>query len=604
MLDLISRFSGDLPRGLQTLADTSPTMARVLAGRGILSMQDLAMETRFLLPASDLLGLDRAVALLNEALIEQKRILIVGDFDCDGATSTALMVRALSAMGGRVDFLVPDRFKFGYGLTPPIVALGVERFHPDLIVTVDNGISSHDGVLAARDLGIDVIITDHHLTNQPNPQANAVVNPNQLDCQFASKALVGVGVAFYVLGRLAKIRREAGLSSVQITKFLDLVALGTIADVGVLDHNNRILVYHGLKLIQSTQCCLGILALLERAGRDPTQIQAQDLGFALAPLINAAGRIDHMQVGIECLLADDWQNAQDLAQQLYQLNQERRFLNQKMQQEAHHILQNLSDNPDNQNQSLKLDLSHPITPNNHTQQNNSIQQRSIILYQDDWHQGVIGIVAGRLKDHFYRPSLVFAPADPNKTAENDLIKGSARSIQGIHIRDTIEAITQDHPDLIYYFGGHAMAAGLTLPKSHLPDFIHAFNQQMDRLDNQIFLPTHYTDGKLQPQEFSLAFAEALQSLSIWGNGFAPPIFEGIFTIINNQILKDKHLKLTLRYPQVTYPIEAIWFNYDPQKWDWRAEKVHLSFELSINQWQNQKRLQLIIKDLAVIEVQP
>lgn len=611
MLNLTPRYPStridELPAALQPLAAQSLTLARLYAGRGITAPDELETGLSGLLPAEMLHGIAEAVRLLDVAIDEGQRILIVGDFDCDGATSTALMMRALTKMGAVVDFLVPDRFKYGYGLTPEIVELGIKTYHPDVIVTVDNGISSHDGVARAQADGITVIITDHHLTTKETPPAEAVVNPNQLGCNFSSKALVGVGVAFYVLGRLAKLRREAGKSSVQVSQYLDLVALGTIADVGVLDKNNRILVHHGLNAIRQGRCSLGILALLEQAGRDPKQLQAQDFGFVLGPRINAAGRMDNMRIGIECLLTDDWSTAQRLAQELEQLNRTRRHVEGEMRAQADGIVQALAAAENNREVNTadvinRADESgeNLIQPKAEKQTVNH-QNRSIILYQDDWHQGVIGIVAGRLKESHYLPSIVFAPADTERTDDDDAIKGSARSIAGVHIRDAIEQVAERHPNLISHFGGHAMAAGLTIKRRNFDDFVTAFNEVMTQMDEEVFAEQKFTDGALQAEDFSLWFAEHLTNASIWGHGFAPPIFDGVFEVLSFKILKDKHLKLSLRYPGVQYPIEAIQFNFNSSAWDYRAEKVHLLFQLDINEWNGKQSLQLMVKDLALVK---
>ncbi len=610
MLNLTPRYTStridELPAALQPLAAQSLTLARLYAGRGITEPDELETQLSGLLAAEGLHGVTEAIRLLNIAIDEGQRILIVGDFDCDGATSTALMMRALIAMGAKVDFLVPDRFKYGYGLTPEIVELGIETYQPQMIVTVDNGISSHEGVARAQADGITVIITDHHLTTKETPPAEAVVNPNQLDCNFASKALVGVGVAFYVLGRLAKLRREAGKSTVQVSQYLDLVALGTIADVGILDKNNRILVHHGLNAIRQGRGSLGILALLEQAGRDPKKLQAQDFGFVLGPRINAAGRMDNMRIGIECLLADDWQTAQRLAQELEQLNRTRRQVEGEMRAQADSIVQSLAaadidTNSDAAATDTDIDESSDIIiENKRAKQAANNQNRSIVLYQDDWHQGVIGIVAGRLKESHYLPSIVFAPANTKRTGDDDAIKGSARSIAGVHIRDAIEQVAERYPNLISHFGGHAMAAGLTLKRGNFDGFVAAFNEVLAQMDDEVFAEQKFTDGALQASDFSLWFVEHLADASIWGHGFAPPIFDGIFEVLNFKILKDKHLKLSLRYPDVQYPIEAIQFNFDSSAWDYRAEKVHILFELDINEWNGKQSLQLMIKDLAVV----
>lgn len=612
MLNLTPRFTGtridELPIALQALAAQSFTLARLYAGRGIMQPEELETQLSGLLPAEDLHGVTQAVRLLDAAIDEGKRILIVGDFDCDGATSTALMMRALTQMGAQVDFLVPDRFKYGYGLTPEIVELGIETYQPDLIVTVDNGISSHEGVARAQADGITVIITDHHLTTKATPPAEAVVNPNQLDCSFDSKALVGVGVAFYVLGRLAKLRREAGKPAVQVSQYLDLVALGTIADVGVLDKNNRILVHHGLNAIRQGRCCIGILALLEQAGRDPKQLHAQDFGFVLGPRINAAGRMDNMRIGIECLLTDDWGTAQRLAHELERLNRSRRQVEGEMRAQADQIIKDL-ENDSAADNTLETDLEGSddtiIAPTVKTKPTEgagpaTATKRSLVLYQDDWHQGVIGIVAGRLKESHYRPSIVFAPADTERTGDDDAIKGSARSIAGVHIRDAIEQVAEQNPELITHFGGHAMAAGLTIKRRNFDEFVIAFDKVMAELDQEVFAEQKFTDGELQASDFSLWFADELANASIWGHGFAAPIFDGIFEVLSFKILKDKHLKLSLRYPGVQYPIDAIYFNFDTDVWDYRAEKVHILFELDVNEWNGKRSLQLMVKDLALV----
>ena len=616
MLNLTPRNTStrldELPAALQPLAAHSFTLARLYAGRGIVQPDELDTQLAGLLPAEQLKGIIAAVDLLDIAIDDSQRILIVGDFDCDGATSTALMMRALTAMGAKVDFLVPDRFKYGYGLTPEIVELGIETYQPDMIVTVDNGISSHEGVARAQAEGITVIITDHHLTTKAVPPAEAVVNPNQIACNFDSKALVGVGVAFYVLGRLAKLRREAGKSTVQVSQYLDLVALGTIADVGVLDKNNRILVHHGLAAIRQGRCCMGILALLEQAGRDPKQLNAQDFGFVLGPRINAAGRMDNMRIGIECLLTEDWSTAQRLAQELEHLNRTRRQVEGEMRSQADRIVQTLAidsrtspnqliesadeEYQDNRGQNdVAMQKSTDLKSDNPKSMN-----RSIVLYQDDWHQGVIGIVAGRLKESHYRPSIVFAPANTERTGDDDPIKGSARSISGVHIRDAIEQVAEQHPHLISHFGGHAMAAGLTIKRCHFDGFVAAFNDIMAQMDDDVFAEQKFTDGVLQADDFSLRFAEYLAQANIWGHGFAPPIFDGVFEVLSFKVLKDKHLKLSLRYPNVQYPIDAIYFNFDPEVWDYRAEEVHLLFQLDINEWNGKQSLQLMIKDLALV----
>ena len=587
MLTVTPRFSAtkidDIPCDLQPLAQTSMTLARVLAGRGVQDVANLDTSFNKMLPANSLTGISKAVALLDKAIDTQQKILIVGDFDCDGATSTALMVRVLREMGAQVEFLVPDRFKYGYGLTPEIVALGIETYHPDVIVTVDNGISSHAGVELAKAEGLTVIITDHHLTTQATPNADAVVNPNQLGCDFASKSLVGVGVAFYVLGNLAKVRRQANKSTTQVSRYIDLVALGTVADVGVLDQNNRILVHQGIQAIKQGRCCVGILALLEQASRQVADITAQDFGFILGPRINAAGRMDSMRIGIDCLLTDDWGEAQRLAHQLDKLNQERRQVEQGMRQQADSVLRTLEN------------LSEQNAVNQVTH-----RKRSIILYQDEWHQGVIGIVAGRLKESYHVPAIVFAPADTALIEDDDSIKGSARSIEGIHIRDAIESVAQTYPELISHFGGHAMAAGLTIKRKNFEPFCKAFDEVIAAVADEVFAETLYSDGELTAGEFTVDFVDSLQTLAIWGHGFVAPIFDGVFVVQDYRVLKERHLKLWLSYPDVPFTIEAIWFNADFDAIALSAinrsvSKVHLLYELEKNLFNGQTKLQLRVK---------
>nr|WP_312539187.1 single-stranded-DNA-specific exonuclease RecJ [Moraxella sp. CTOTU47616] len=592
MLTVTPRFSAthidEIPRDLQPLAQTSMTLARVLAGRGVQDVANLDTAFNKMLPANSLTGITKAVALLDKAIDTQQKILIVGDFDCDGATSTALMVRVLREMGAKVEFLVPDRFKYGYGLTPEIVALGIETYHPDVIVTVDNGISSHAGVELAKAEGLTVIITDHHLTTQATPNADAVVNPNQLGCDFASKSLVGVGVAFYVLGNLAKVRRQANKSTTQVSRYIDLVALGTVADVGVLDQNNRILVHQGIQAIKQGRCCVGILALLEQASRQVADITAQDFGFILGPRINAAGRMDSMRIGIDCLLTDDWGEAQRLAHQLDKLNQERRQVEQGMRQQADSVLRTL-ENPSEQNAVNQV--TH--------------RKRSIILYQDEWHQGVIGIVAGRLKESYHVPAIVFAPADTALIEDDDAIKGSARSIEGIHIRDAIESVAQTYPELISHFGGHAMAAGLTIKRKNFEPFCKAFDEVIAAVADEVFAETLYSDGELTAGEFTVDFIDSLQTLAIWGHGFVAPIFDGVFVVQDYRVLKERHLKLWLSYPDVPFTIEAIWFNADFDAIALSAinrsvSKVHLLYELEKNLFNGQTKLQLRVKKGVIL----
>lgn len=553
-----------------------PTLARILSARGVTCVDDMDLSIGGLLPSSDLYDLSKAVSAIDNAIDNQDKILVVGDFDCDGATSTALVVRCLKDMGACVDYLVPDRFKFGYGLTGELTQYAKEHFNPKLIITVDNGISSFEGVALAKSLGMQVVITDHHLASDSVPDAWAVVDPNQQNCTFASKALVGVGVAFYVMGSLAKHRRQLGKPTTQVSRYLDLVALGTVADVGVLDKNNRILVAHGLQKIKQGDALTGIYAILNQAGKAFDTLTASDLGFIIAPRINAAGRMDNMKIGIECLLCDDPHTAQTLAKTLNGLNTERRQVESQMKDTANQM----------------LDMLDTQSINN---------KRGIVLYQDNWHQGVIGIVAGRIKESVYTPTIIFAPADTNKVGDDDLIKGSARSIAGVHIRDVLVDIAKKYPDLILYFGGHAMAAGLTIYKKDFGRFAKAFDEAMGKFDESVFCEQKFSDGQLLADDFSLSFADTLKTLTIWGQGFALPSFDNVFEVVNFKILKDKHLKLSLKFDGVQYPIDAVWFNYDPQKWHYKANCVHILFDLDINTWQGTQSLQLVIQDLAVIK---
>lgn len=502
-------------------------IAEILARRGVQSEQELKLQLKHLL-APNLKGLDTAVELIDQAIDQQQKIVIVGDYDADGATSTALMILVLKEMGANVEYLVPDRFKYGYGLTPKIAELAKQIYQPDLLITVDNGISSHAGVETAQALGMQVIITDHHLTTKPTPSAEAVVNPNQLGCDFPSKALAGVGVAFYVLAKLSSHRAQQGKSSSKVTQYLDLVALGTYADVASLDYNNRILVDAGLKRIQQYQCRAGILALLDIAKRDAASLRAQDLGFVIGPRINAAGRMESMRIGIECLLAPDLETAYPIAQQLNQLNVERRQVEAEMKQQAISALQHVQ---------LQAD-SLPA---------------ALVMFDEQWHQGVIGIVAGRLKEQFHRPSLVFAPDE-----DGIHIKGSARSIEGIHIRDTIEQVAEQYPHLVSHFGGHAAAAGLTLKKDNFDEFKTVFIQSIAEMDENLFQATLWTDGELTDASLHLETLDWIDRLGPWGQKFPIPQFQGRFKVMDYRWLKDQHLKLKVSLGQQI--IDAIAFN--------------------------------------------
>lgn len=541
-------------------------IAQILARRGVQSEQELEFKLKHLL-APNLKGLAQAIALLDHAIDQHKKIVIVGDYDADGATSTALMILALREMGAEVNYLVPDRFKYGYGLTPAIADLAFAKFQPQVLVTVDNGISSHAGVAQAQALGMQVVITDHHLTTKETPAAEAVVNPNQLGCEFPSKALAGVGVAFYLLANLSSHRAQQSKSSAKMTQYLDLVALGTYADVAALDYNNRILVDAGMKRIQQQQCRVGISALLDIAGRDAAQLKAQDLGFVLGPRINAAGRMETMDIGIECLLAEDYSIAYALAQQLNQLNVERRQVETQMKQDALTALA-----------QFKLDETE--TP------------AALILFEPHWHQGVIGIVAGRLKEQFHRPAIVFAADD-----DGEHIKGSARSIEGIHIRDAIESVAEQSPHLVSHFGGHAAAAGLTIKKQHFDEFKQQFVQLIQTMDEALFQATLWTDGVLPTEALNLDTVHLLQYLSPWGQKFPSPVFEGQFQVLDYRWLKELHLKLRLALDNGQV-VDAIAFNAaDKFSFDPMQSSVHLVYELEQNSFNGQVSLQLRVLHL-------
>ncbi len=541
-------------------------IAEILARRGVQSEQELELKLKHLL-APNLKGLDTAVELIDQAIDQQQKIVIIGDYDADGATSTALMVLVLQEMGAVVEYLVPDRFKYGYGLTPKIAELAQQTYQPDLLITVDNGISSHAGVETAQALGMQVIITDHHLTTKPTPNAEAVVNPNQLGCDFPSKALAGVGVAFYVLAKLASYRAQQGKSSSKVTQYLDLVALGTYADVASLDYNNRILVDAGLKRIQQYQCRAGILALLDIAKRDAASLRAQDLGFVIGPRINAAGRMESMRIGIECLLAPDLETAYPIAQQLNQLNVERRQVEAEMKQQAISALQHVQ---------LQAD-SLPA---------------ALVMFDEQWHQGVIGIVAGRLKEQFHRPSLVFAPDE-----DGIHIKGSARSIEGIHIRDTIEQVAEQYPHLVSHFGGHAAAAGLTLKKDNFDEFKTVFIQSIAEMDENLFQATLWTDGELTDASLHLETLDWIDRLGPWGQKFPIPQFEGRFKVMDYRWLKDQHLKLKVSLGQQI--IDAIAFNAaDRFEFNPMLGYVDLIYTLERNVFNGNTSLQLQIVHLS------
>ena len=551
-------------------ADLHPVLRRVYAARGIEHHSDLDLSLERLLPVGSLAGLDAAAQLLAEHRAGG-RVLIIGDFDADGATSTALVVRALRALHfAHVDFLVPDRFRFGYGLTPEIVTLAATRA-PSLIVTVDNGVSSVAGVEAARAIGIPVLVTDHHLPGAELPRAAVIVNPNLTDSRFGSRALAGVGVAFYLVAALAKMLGQ----SFKVAQLLDLVALGTVADVVPLDHNNRILVSQGIKRIRAGRCVAGIRALLEAAGRRPEQLTAADLGFAVAPRLNAAGRLTDMSVGIACLLADQPDEAARLAGQLSALNEERREIEQRMQLEA-------------------KDLADALP------YGDAAEVLGVCLFDDSWHQGVVGLVAGRIKDRLHRPVIAFA------RAEDGSLRGSARSVSGVNIRDALDSIATAQPGLIDKFGGHAMAAGLTLREANLPAFKAAFAAEIAaRAGRETLTGVIYSDGALSAEELCMETALALRGAGPWGQGFPEPVFDGQFKVVDARIVGGKHMKLMLDAQSGGEPIDAIAFGHLSGPCAEVSLKsgalIQLAYRLEVNEFRGTERVQLNCQHLKAGE---
>lgn len=552
-----------------------PLLQRIYQSRGIDSQASLDRRLNCLPEPQSMTGLDAATQRLVTAAKKQQSVLIVGDFDADGATSSALMVLGLRAMGFQsVDFLVPNRFDYGYGLTPEIVDLAAEK-SPDLIITVDNGISSVEGVARANKLAIEVIVTDHHLPGTQLPDALAIVNPNQQGCDFPSKNLAGVGVAFYLLIALrTELRQQQWFDQQQIaepnlSQWLDLVALGTVADVVPLDQVNRALVHQGLLRIRSGHSRPGIQALLRIAGKNPARLVATDLGFALGPRLNAAGRLDDISLGIQCLLCDDPQQALHTAQALDELNQDRKSIETGMQQQALAIVEQLGLD----------DKSMPV---------------ALCLFQPDWHQGVVGLLASRIKEKYHRPVVAFARGD------NGDLKASCRSIPGLHIRDTLDAVATQNPGLITKFGGHAMAAGLSLNEDKLSEFEQAFVQQVAQLVTEDDLQARLiTDGYLEAQQLSMHTAEMLCDAGPWGQLFPEPCFQGDFRIVQQRIVGERHLKLVLApHNQPEIAIDAIWFNIDTARWpNPEAETVHCVYRLDVNEFRGLESLQLMVQHL-------
>ena len=535
-------------------------IARALSARGVTSSDDLLEDWTALLPPASLEGTEQAARLLADAIAAQKRITVVADYDCDGATACAIAVRGLAMMGCQARFIVPDRFKLGYGLTPAIVDLAAAEQKPDIIITVDNGIASVDGVARAKALGIDVIITDHHLPGDALPDAACIVNPNVKGSVFASKSLAGCGVMFYVLLALRSELRSRGAfdrgNQPRLDKLSDLVALGTVADVVKLDNNNRVLVAQGLNRVRRGLACPGINALFEVTGRETGLATARDFAFGIAPRINAAGRLTEMGVGIECLLTDAPDKARSLALELDGLNRERRELEDTMQLDAHAL------------------VSHMDWENRCT----------VTLFEPDWHQGVVGLVASRVKEKLNRPVIAFAPDD-----EAGLLKGSGRSIEGIHLRDALDRVSKLRPDIIERFGGHAMAAGLTIKKETLELFTELFEQAVaETASAESFDRVVYTDGALAPEEITFGLVDALSS-RIWGQGFERPIFANDFTVLSQRVLKDTHLKLVLDLSGNRF--EGIFFRRNEPL----STHAKLAYRPEINEYLGRRSIQLVIE---------
>ncbi len=555
------------------ISSGSLLLKKVLAHRGIVNDDQLPRTLAQLAPPKLLKGLDESVAILTHHIQSHQRILIVGDFDCDGATSVALGILALKAMGARhVDYLVPNRFDYGYGLTPEIVDVA-EGLAPDLIVTVDNGISSIAGVQHAKNKGFDVIVTDHHLPGDELPAADAILNPNQPGCAFPSKHLAGVGVIFYLMVGLRSHLREIGwfdrqgLADVNLASWLDIVALGTVADVVPLDKNNRLLVAQGIARINKGLCRPGIVALLQSAKKAPGHIRATDLGFSVGPRLNAAGRLDDISIGIRCLLTPSHDEATALANELNSFNIERREIEQGMQLEADEMVRKLT-----------LDCDLP---------------KGLCVYQADWHSGVVGIVASRLKERHHRPTLVFADEGEGQ------LKGSGRSIPGLHLRDALDLIAKRAPGLLTKFGGHAMAAGLTIKQTDFSIFNQLWLQVLDDiLPDELLNESLLTDGELTKSEFSVDIANELEKAVPWGQGFVEPSFDGEFWLLSSRVLSGKHLKLSVApkdAPQDAF--DAVAFGVVDAFGHWpgmHAQKAKLVYRLNVNRWQGREKLQLMI----------
>ncbi|MGB4498219.1 MAG: single-stranded-DNA-specific exonuclease RecJ [Methylococcaceae bacterium] len=555
----------------------SPILKRIFLARGLTSDEQLDRSLAKLPSPFLLSNMETMVAHLISALEQQKMICIVADIDADGATSCAVATKGFHLLGAKnVTFVVPNRFEHAYGLTPEIVEIAAQK-NAHVLITVDNGISSHEGVLAAKALGMTVLITDHHLPAKQLPAADAIVNPNLKNDGFPSKSIAGVGVIFYVLSALRSRLRELHwfenqqIPEPNLAQLLDFVALGTVADVVTLDKVNRSLVHQGLLRIRNGKGHAGILALIEVAGKNATSLQASDFGFSVAPRLNAAGRIQDMSLGINCLLEEDFSKALEMATHLDALNKERREIENTMKAEAMNFL----------NDTFALDKPH--------------EKWGVCLFDEHWHQGVIGILAARIKDRLHRPVITFA------SAGHDLIKGSGRSIEGVHLRDVLSDIATEHPNLILQFGGHAMAAGLSLHTHNLPLFTLAFDEMVWRRLSQLDLQQKIlSDGELTENELNLEFADLLQSVTTWGQHFPEPIFHGIFEVVNVRILKDAHLKLLVRTNSAGHEHDAIAFNVDkPEMWQ-GMRRVLLAYKLDINQYRGNRTLQLMVQYLEKV----
>lgn len=558
-------------------AHLHPLLQRLYTARHIRSTEELERQLAHLHPYHSLLNIDQAVACLAEALTQNQKILIVGDFDADGATSTTIAMRALRSFGStQVAYLVPNRFAYGYGLSVELVEFAYQQFKPHLIVTVDNGIANHLGVEKAKSLGMKVLVTDHHLAAETLPPADVIVNPNQPNDFFPSKCLAGVGVIFYVMLALRRHLvavnwfAEKNLAEPNMSHLLDIVALGTVADLVPLDHNNRILVHHGLQLIRAGRCVPGIVALLELSGRDFREAVASDLGFAVAARLNAAGRLDDMSLGIECLLTDDPSKARAIARTLDQFNLERRSIEKNMQSQALVVLDQLH---------IQFAGKLPF---------------GLCLFDESWHQGVIGILASRLKDRFHRPVIIFA------LGMGDELKGSARSINGLHIRDTLACINAKYPELIIKFGGHAMAAGLSIKRQNFKKFNEVFTEIVtQQLDASYLEHALLSDGELKAEEFTLEVATMLRDAGPWGQAFPEPLFDDTFKILEQRIVGDKHLKL--RLAKENKILEAVAFFVDMAIWpNHRCETVRTAYRLDINEYKGRRNIQLIVEYLEPV----